>query len=111
MKLNRLKSVVKEALRTSQISTIGYIIDPFSMYTPEIEYEIDLITGIIVPDCEGDDVEKYYKQISLWFYKVLPKEGIPIEIIDKAIINITLKEKKCIVKAQGREFTASYKYK
>ena len=111
MKLNRLKSVARDALRTSQGSKKGYLIDPFSMYTPEIEFEIDLITANIIPDCDGDDVEIYYKEISAWFHEVLPKEGIPEEIIDKAIIKISPKEKKCIIKAQGRLFTASHEYK
>ena len=34
-----------------------------------------------------------------------------MEIIDKAIIKISPERKKCIIQAQGKEFTAEYVYK
>ena len=77
MKLNRLKSVVNEAIRFTIMSKSGYLQDPFIMFSPEAEYEIDLINGKITPNCEEDDVENYYKKIGVWFREVLPKEGIP----------------------------------
>ncbi len=111
MKLSRLKSVASNAIRTSRGDIKGYMLDPFEHYTPEFEIEVDLITGKLTPDMEGDDIERYYSAISKWFREVLPKEGIPLEIIDKAIITLTPKGKKCIIKAQGREFTAYVPYK
>ncbi|KKM02203.1 hypothetical protein LCGC14_1786770 [marine sediment metagenome] len=44
-------------------------LDPFDHVTPEIEIEVDLLTGILTPDMEGDDVEKFYTSISKWFEK------------------------------------------
>lgn len=111
MKLNRLKSVVNQVLKTSANVDGKYGLDPFYHYTPEIEIEVDLLTGKLTPDMEGDDVEKFYTSISKWFREVLPKEGIPIEVIDKAIINISPQGKTGIIQAQGREFKASLKYK
>ena len=111
MKLNRLKSIAYNAIRTSIGDNKGYMLDPFEYYTPEFEIEVDLITGKITPNLEGDDVERYYTAIFEWFHEVLPKEGIPIEIIDEAIIKLSPKEKRCVIKAKGREFTASIRYK
>jgi hypothetical protein len=111
MKLKKLKSVAYNAIRTSTDDDKGYMLDPFEHYTPEFDIEVDLITGKITPDMEGDDVERYYTAISKWFHEVLPKEGIPIEVIDKAIIKLSPKEKRCIIQAQGREFTSFISYK
>ena len=111
MKLTKLKSVVNQVLRTSASVNGKYTLDPFEHYTPEIEIEVDLITGALTPDMEGDDVEKFYTSISKWFCGVLSKEGIPIEIIDKAIIKIAPQGKTCIIQAQGREFKATINYK
>jgi hypothetical protein len=107
MKLSRLKSVVNQALRESTGNSEGYLIDPFYHRTPEMDIEIDLITGKFTTDMEGDDVERYYRAICEWFHKVLPKEGIPIDIIDKAVIKISPQGKKCIIQAKGREFSAT----
>ncbi|TFG15770.1 MAG: hypothetical protein EU535_00820 [Promethearchaeota archaeon] len=106
MKLSRLKSIAYNAIRTSSGDDKGYMIDPFEHYTPEFEIETDLITSKLTPDMDGDDVDRYYTAISEWFHEVLPKEGIPIEVIDKAIIKLSPTEKKCVIQAQGREFTA-----
>jgi len=111
MKLSKLKSVAYNMIRTSVGDEKGYMFDPFEHYTPEFEIEVDLITGKLTPDMEGDDVERYYTAISKWFREVLPKEGIPIEVIDKAIIKLSPKEKRCIIQAQGREFTSFIRYK
>ncbi len=111
MKLSKLKSVAYNAIRTSTSDEEGYMLDPFDHYTPEFEIEVDLITGRLTPDMEGDDVERYYRAISNWFYEVLLKEGIPIEVIDKAIIKLSPKEKRCIIQAQGREFSSHIRYK
>ena len=40
----------------------------------------------------------------------MPKEGILIEVIDKAVIKISPKGKKNIIQAQGREFSAYINY-
>ncbi len=111
MKLNRLKSVVNQVIRESSGDSQGYMVDPFYHYTPKYEITIDLKAGTFKPDIEGDDVERYYKSIIDWFQKVLPKEGIPIEIIDKAILKINPQGKECIIEAQGRKFTSFLKFK
>jgi len=111
MKLKKLKSVAYNAIRTSTGDDKGYMLDPFEHYSPEFDIEVDLITGKLTPDMEGDDVERYYTAISKWFHEVLPKEGIPIEVIDRAIIKLSPKEKRCIIQAQGREFTSFIGYK
>ena len=108
LKLNRLKSVANQAIRETIASPGQYLIDPFYHYTPEKEFIIDLIKGI---EQEEDDVDKYYNAISDWFHEVLPKEFIPIDIIDKAIINITPEGKECIIEAKGRIFTAKIYFK
>jgi len=110
MKLIRLKSIAYNSLRTETGSSTGYMEDPFYHTTPTREIIVDLISGTLTPNMQGDDVEKYYKAISEWFHEVLPKEGIPIEVIEKAIIIISPKGKKCIIEAQGREFTSEYVY-
>ena len=110
MKLNRLKSIVNEVLRTSAATEDGYRLDPFEHYTPEEEIIVDLINGTFSPEREGDDVEKYYRAISKWFLGVLPKEGLSLEVIDKATLIISPKGKKCIVEASGRQFTAEHLY-
>jgi hypothetical protein len=111
MKLNKLKSVAYNAIRTSASDGTRYLLDPFEHYTPDFGIEVDLMTGQLTPDMERDDVEHYYKAISKWFHEVLPKEGIPIEVIEQAIIKLTPEEKKCIIRVQGREFTSSIQYK
>ena len=111
MKLNRLRSVVNQCVRSSAGRDGKYLIDPFYHYTPEIEIELNLITGELIPDMEGDDVENYYKGISEWFHEVLPKEGISLNVIDKAILKISPNGKECIINAQGREFKAFLSFK
>ncbi len=106
MKLNRLKSVVNQILRESSEDSQEYMVDPFYHYTPEYEIIIDLKTGIFTPDSGEDYIKRYYKSIIDWFHNVLPKEGIPIEILDKAIIIISPRGKECIIEAQGRKFTS-----
>ncbi len=110
MKLNRLKSVVNQVIRESSGDSQGYMVDPFYHYKPENDILIDLKTGTFIPDLGGDDVERYYKSIINWFHKVLPKEGIPIEVIDNAILKITPKGKECIIEAQGKKFTSFLKF-
>lgn len=111
MKLNRLKSIVNQVIRSSTGSIkAGYLIDPFYHHKPEYEITVNLISKTITPDLEGDDVQKYYNTICDWFHEVLPKEGILIDIIDEAIIKISPKEKRCIIKAQDRKFEAFIKY-
>ncbi|NGX49944.1 MAG: hypothetical protein K940chlam5_01553 [Candidatus Anoxychlamydiales bacterium] len=102
MKLNRLKSIVNDALRTSAATEDGYRLDPFEHYTPEEEIIIDLINGTFSSERDDDDVEKYYRAISKWFLDVLPKEGLSLDVIDKATLIISPKGKKCIVEADGR---------
>ena len=110
MKLNRLKSIVNQVIRESSSDSKGYMVDPFYHYTPESEIIIDLKSGTITPDLEGDDIERYYKSIIEWFHNVLPKEGIPIKVIDKAILKINPQGKECVIEAQGRVFTSFLKF-
>ncbi len=111
MKLNRLKSIVNQILRESSASEQGYMIDPFYHYTPEFEIIIDLKTGSFNPELKGDDVERYYKSLIDWFHKVLVKEKIPNEIIEKAILTVSPSGKECIVEARGRRFYSTLKFK
>lgn len=80
---------MNQVIRTSagDVANI-YMIGPFSHYTPEEEFTIDLLTGTIIPEREGEDVERYYKGISRWFQEVLPREGLSPDLIDKAILKI-----------------------
>jgi hypothetical protein len=110
LKLNRLKSVVNQVIRESAGGSQGYMIDPFYHYTPESEIIIDLKTGTFEPDLEADDIERYYRSIIDWFHDVLPKEGIPLEVIDKAILRINPLGKECIIEAQGRKFRSFLKF-
>ena len=111
IKLKKLKSVANNALRQS-ISWKGkYSIDPFGHYTPEEEIMLDLIAGKFSPERDGDDVEEYYSQIYEWFHDVLPREGITLEVIDKAILIINPEGKKCLIVSQGREFRADLMFK
>jgi len=112
MKLNRLKSIVNDVIRTSISRPNGqYLIDPFEHYTPELEINIDLKNKTITPDLDGDAVETYYSSISDWFHEVLLKEGIPIEIINKATLNISPKGKECAIVTNRKIFRSSLKYK
>jgi hypothetical protein len=55
---------MNQVIRTSagDVDSI-YMIDPFYHYTPEEEFTIDLLTGKIIPEREGIDIERYYKGI------------------------------------------------
>ena len=86
------------------------MVDPFYHYTPESEIVIDLKKGTFEPDLEGDDIERYYRSIINWFHEVLPKEGIPPEVIDKAVLIISSQGKECIIEAQGRTFRSFLKF-
>ena len=111
MKLNRLKSVAFNALRQSLAWKGYYRIDLSEHYTPEENFTLNLISGRFSPVRNGDDVEDYYSKIQEWFCEVLLKEGIPLNIIEKAIINITPEGKTCIIVAKSREFKAFMSFK
>ena len=111
IKLKKLKSVAHNALRQSIAWKGKYRIDPFEHYTPEEEITLDLISGGFSSKRDGDDVEEYYSQIYEWFHDVLPKEGIPLDVIDEAILKINSEGKECIIVSQGREFRAELKFK
>jgi hypothetical protein len=110
LKLKKLNSIAYNALRDSLRWKGEYLIDPFGHYTPEEEIIIDLVTGRISPERDGDSVEKYYSKIHEWFLEVLPKEDISKDIIDSAVIKISPAGKECIIVAQGREFRTNLKY-
>jgi len=44
------------------------------------------------------------------YSEVKSKKGIPIEIIDKAILKINHKGKECFIEAQGRTFASFLKF-
>jgi len=111
VKLRKLKSVAHNALRQSIAWKGKYRIDPFEHYTPEEEITLDLVTGKFFPERDEDDVEEYYSQIYEWFHDVLSREGIGIDVIDKAILKINPEGKNCIINSQGREFRAELKFK
>jgi hypothetical protein len=80
---------------------------PYKHFSFEDEYTVDLLTGIITPDREGDDVEKYSKAMSKWFLQALEKEKISFEVIESAQIIAKLPDSyNCIIKAGGRTFEA-----
>ena len=99
------------ALRQSIAWKGKYRIDPFEHYTTEEDITLDLISGKFSPERDGDDVEEYYSKIHEWFHDVLPREGITLDLIDKAILKISPEGKKCIITSQGREFKAELKFK
>ncbi|MHA1959248.1 MAG: hypothetical protein ACW99U_03415 [Candidatus Thorarchaeota archaeon] len=108
MKLSRLQSVANNAVRDSiwTPKPAGY--DPLSFHAPSEVITVNLKTGTITPERDGDSVEEYYSMMSRWFHDVLEKEGIPLDVIESAILTITPnREKKCIIIAQGRRFESS----
>ena len=111
LKLKKLKSVAYNALRDSLVWKGEYLLDPFGHYTPEEEIIIDLVTGRIYPERDGDSVEEYYSKIHEWFLEVLPKENISTDIIDSAVIKISPTGKECIIVAEGREFMTEIRFK
>jgi len=112
MKLTRLNSVANNAVRGSIWSHKPYGDDPFKYHDPPFEIIVDLVTGTLTPDMEGDSVEQYYTTISRWFHDVLELEGIPIDVIESAIITITPGGgKTCVIVAQGRTFESYSKRK
>ncbi|MFX0012106.1 MAG: hypothetical protein ACFE9R_17465 [Candidatus Hermodarchaeota archaeon] len=105
-----MKSVANQVLRESSGDSKAYMIDPFYHYTPEREILIDLKEVTFNTKLDEDDAERYYRSIVNWFHQVLPKEGIPMEIINKAILKITPSGKECIIEAQGRTFRSFLKF-
>jgi len=69
-----------------------------------------LKTGNFSPNLEEDDIKRYYKSIIDWFHKVLPKEGIPMQILDIATLKTSPQGKECIIEAQGLNFTSFLKF-
>ncbi|NVM02195.1 MAG: hypothetical protein HWN67_07655 [Candidatus Helarchaeota archaeon] len=106
MKLIRLRSVANNALRPSMWNPEAFGYYPFEHFRPRRKIIVDLISGTLTPDMEGDDVERYYKLMSKWFHEVLKKEGIPIDVIESATITITPEKRTCVIIAQGRTFSA-----
>ena len=104
MKLIRLRSVANQAVRESGGIDGQFMIDPFYHHRPTEIITVNLLTGVIEPEHANDSVEKFYSGIVEWFHQVLPKEGIPIDIITSALLLITPQKKECIIKAMGRTF-------
>ena len=114
MKLIRLRSIANNAIRPSNWATteLKSHFDPFEHIRPRGTFIVDLITGAITWETEegnemlvsDDDVEKYYKAMAQWFHQALEKEGIPLEVIESAIIKITPEEKQCTIVADGKTF-------
>lgn len=112
MKLNRLQSVANNATRSSIWSHGSGGDDPFKYHDAPFEIVVDLVSGILTPDMEGDSVEEYYTTMSRWFHDVLKKEGIPLDVIESATITITPGGgKTCVIVAQGRTFESFSKWK
>ena len=111
VKLSRLQSVANNATR-GEIWTHGRGFDPFKFHDAPFEIVVDLVSGILTPDMEGDSVEEYYTAMSRWFHDVLKKEGIPLDVIESATILITPGGgKTCMIVAQGRTFESWSKQK
>ncbi|PNX52874.1 MAG: hypothetical protein BV458_07300 [Thermoplasmata archaeon M9B2D] len=49
-------------------------IDPLSIHNPPFEIVVDLVSGTLKPDIEGDSVENYYTTMSKWFHEVLVED-------------------------------------
>lgn len=108
MKLNRLRSIANNAVRDTIWTPEPAGMDPFSFTDAPETIVVDLISGSLTPDLEGDSVEKYYKTMTRWFHDALEKEGISIDIIDSATITISPgRSKKCVIVAEGRTFESS----
>ena len=101
MKLKKLQGIANNAVN------VGDWYYPFEMITPPFEIEVDLIKGRLNPNMKGDDVEKFYKGISKWFHEVLQKEEMPIEVIEKAVVQIQPSARpKCIIVAKGKTYSS-----
>jgi hypothetical protein len=108
MKLSRLNSIANNAVRDSTWSHEPHGFDPLSFHSPAETIVVDLVSGTLKPDREGDSVEQYYTTMSRWFHDALKKEGIPIDVIESATITISPdKGKKCVIIAQGRTFEST----
>lgn len=112
MKLIRLRSIANNAVRSSNWATGDVHLDPFEHIRPRATFIVDLITGTITWETidgkeklvSNDDVENYYKAIAQWFHQALKKEGIPLDVIERAIIKITPETKQCVIVADGKTF-------
>ncbi|MFW9789444.1 MAG: hypothetical protein ACFFE2_16830 [Candidatus Thorarchaeota archaeon] len=108
LKLNRLKSIANNAVRDAIWTYQPHSIDPFRYHNPLETIVVDLVSGTLKPDREGDSFEEFYTKMSRWFHDVLKKEGIPIEVIESATITIIPGAgKKCVIVAEGRTFESS----
>jgi hypothetical protein len=108
MKLSRLKSIANNAVRDSIWSHEPHGNDPLSFHSPAETIVVDLVSGTLKPEREGDSVEQYYTTMSRWFHDALKKEGIPIDVIESATITISPgKRKRCVIVAQGRTFEST----
>ena len=107
MKLNRLKSIANNAVRDAIWTPEPIGLGPFHTWRPKKTIIVDLLTGKLSPDMKGDDVETFYKVMSRWFHEVLKKEGIPLSIIESAIITITPCGKQCTILAEGKTFKSN----
>lgn len=104
MKLRRLKSIANNAVRDLIRTPESIMIEPFSTIKPKETIVVDLINGNLTPDRKGDDVERFYKNMSRWFHQALRKEEIPLNIIDSAKIVISPSGKECVIIANGKTF-------
>ncbi len=104
VKLKKLKSIAHNANRDSIWTPDPIGIFPFEHFRPKQIIVVDLITGTLKPDMEGDDVERFYVAMSKWFHQALKKEGIPIDLIESATITITPDNRTCEIVAKGRKF-------
>lgn len=112
MKLIRLRSIANQAVRET-MWTQWYTGDwPYKHFTTKDEYTVDLLTGTVTPNREGDDLERFYLAMSKWFLQVLEKEKIPVDVIESAKIVADLPESyTCVIKAGGKTFESFEKRK
>lgn len=106
MKLKRLLGLVHDSLREEVWTPEPIGLDPFLMVRPRSVITVDLITGYVAPPGSGD-VERFYRGMSIWFLAACEKEGIPIGTIASAVLTISPTGKECVVRAGGREFSAT----
>ncbi|MBI2576989.1 hypothetical protein HYV84_07275 [Candidatus Woesearchaeota archaeon] len=101
MKLSKLRGIANNAVQPGAWSF------PFSSVKPPYAIEVNLVTGRITPEPQGDDVEAHYKKVIAWFHESLKREGIPLSVIEKAVIHLRRETSPaCTIIARGKTFSS-----
>ena len=101
MKLSKLMGIANNAVQAGSWNF------PFSFVKPPYPIEVDLVTGNITPDPQGDDVEAHYKKVITLFHESLKREGIPLSVIEKAVIRPGNEANPvCTIISRGKTFSS-----